>query len=63
MKLLERHTIAKRCYFYDTTKKKIKDFTVLEWDSVRFISIAELEKLEGFIIKDKALHKLIFLIK
>jgi hypothetical protein len=30
---------------------------------VRFISIAELEKLEGFIIKDKALHKLIFLIK
>lgn len=63
VKLLEIHTIAKRSFFYDTTEKDAWDFTVLEWDSARFISISELEKLEGFIMKDKALHKLTFLIK
>ena len=62
-KLPERHTIAKRSFFFDTTEKEIWEFTVLEWDWARFISIDELGKLEGFYIKDKALHKLIFLIK
>ena len=63
VKIPERHTIARRYYYYDFTKKLASDFQLKEWDWAEFMSIEKIKKLDGFYAEGKWLDKLIKLME